>query len=329
MSDVGHVDAGNSGADLGGVHFGTGAGVSSDSPGAGSAPPAPSYSPSGDFAQAKSSEPASGGLRDEDDESVDFFSGFETRPAEDGDPTSPLTPPVQVSDPTLTPPVAQPEPAAVAPPGGQAPPAAQADASAQVQPQGEALPETLEGFMTLATQNPQWVMENLAKNPEFIPSDEDMEALMSGDAPAVKQTFAQFAARMHYRSTMAAMNLINTWVPKLLSEGMQNQQREAEIRGQFKTQFPHLDLGNKQVMDLLTQTASQVKAIPGLSPQQRLQRVGLTVSALLGMPTAVGAPVAPQRQPGFVPASGGNAVPPVQSNGEVDMWGGLAREYDG
>lgn len=335
MSDAGQgqvsgSDGGVSGG--GGAPSDTGGGGSSGS--AGQAPSTPSsYSPSRDLgiSGAPESVPAAGGLRDEDGpEEVDFLSGFETGPAEEVDPTSPPAP----SGPDSAPPIAASPPLqeapAQAPPQGQAPQAApEGQAPAQAAEAPLESPESLEDFMTLAVQNPQWVLEKLAQDSDFIPSDQDMETLMSGDTPAVKQTFANFGAKMHYRAVMTTMNLIQNWVPKLIAQGVQAQQKESEIRSQFQSKFPQLDLGNKQVMELVAEAASRVKAIPGLTPEQRLMRVGNTVATLLGLPSVVGGGQAPPtRQAGFVPANGGNAMPPPKTT-EPDMWGGLARDYDG
>lgn len=330
------VDEAGTGGEGGGLDT-AGAGGTSVETGGGQpssgTPDVPSYSPG--------SEPVreaygTTNLTDEpDDDGVfDFFTNLGgTSPTTGAPPAaepSPVLQPQPAAAPAQVPPAQAPTPAAsAAPPAAQPAPAQQPAVEGQVPAQVEAPPgpaiPTVETFLAAATQNRSQIVEQLARDPRFAPTDEQLTLLDSDP----KAALASMAANMHYESMVAAASMVQQLVPQLIHAQVQARQQETEVEQAFQTAFPDLNLRDQRVFGMVLQAAQLVKATsdPNATREQKVGLIGNMARMLLGQtqpaaPVPTGRPIAAPFQPARS-GGGGGSIPPASS-----PWDGMGVEFD-
>lgn len=227
----------------------------------------------------------------------------------------------QVVPPAASPPVA---PQAAAP---QAPPATQGQQGQQAAPSPaqdspQEVLRNLEHPETAKTIR-NWLSQNL-----YALSEEERNALDTDAVGAIPGLLS----RVHLESAKNTMSLIQSLVPKMVQEGVQNalqgQKKAGEAMSEFFAAWPGLN--QREHGQLVDQFAKMFRsANPKASRQDAIKFVGAAIHAHLGlMPQQRQANgTQPARAQPFAPARPG-ARPPAAQVVDADPWAGLDQNYD-
>lgn len=235
---------------------------------------------------------------------------------------------------------AQPQqsPPAASPP--VAPPVQVQAAPQATQGQGAQAPQGQQAAPSSAPDSPQEILRNL-ENPETVKairswlaqnmyslSEEERTALDTDAVGAIPGLLS----RVHLETARNTMSLIQSLVPKMVQEGVQQvlrgQQRAGEAMSEFFAAWPGLN--QKEHGALVDQFARMFRSTnPQASRQDAIKFVGAAIHAHLGLtPQARQANgTQPARPQPFAPARPG-ARPPASQVVVDDPWSGLDQNYD-
>jgi hypothetical protein len=217
----------------------------------------------------------------------------------------------------------EPKPAAPAPaaqPQAAAPPTAAPAPDGNVSSAPRSPLETaIEGFQKNHKEMSEWASQNL-----FTLSKEEAEAL---ETDAVAQ-IPKLMGRVFSQSLQAMGNLIQNFVPQMVNQGVQQQQRvsarAAEALSEFYQANSHLS-ADKHGASVDKWARAFRAANPKASRADAILFVGRAVSAEFGLAPGQVAPRKPAAP--FAPARPGGRAPVAQS-GERDPYAGMEDEYD-
>ena len=218
----------------------------------------------------------------------------------------------------------QAQPATPPVPGGPQPPAQQVQpAPVPGAPQAPrmGLEQAIEGFRTSHNEVSNWASQNL-----FALSKEEQEALETDAVGAIPKLMG----RVYSLSLQATANLIKSFVPDMINQGVQSTNarnaKANEALNEFYAANQHLN--PQQHGALVDKWAKAFRAAnPTASRADAIKFVGNAVSSELGIQAAPGGNgAAPRRAAPFAPARPGTRV--QQPAPPHDPYEGMDMEYD-
>jgi hypothetical protein len=183
------------------------------------------------------------------------------------------------------------------------------------------LEQAIEGFRTSHNEVSNWASQNL-----FALSKEEQEALETDAVGAIPKLMG----RVYSLSLQATANLIKSFVPDMINQGVQSTNarnaKANEALNEFYAANQHLN--PQQHGALVDKWAKAFRAAnPTASRADAIKFVGNAVSSELGIQAAPGGNgAAPRRAAPFAPARPGTRV--QQPAPQHDPYEGMDMEYD-